>query len=353
MWLRPSLSESVTCRRTSGRTVGGPRSVQHKRDTAMGPTHCGRSSSSSSLPPGGTNTFLWFVWLQARLCRSIFGFVLLSACADFTVCTVATHPRSPAWHRRLRKRRQIARRRLRQHCATPADCWRIATHHGSCLPGPMTWSCPVCGTVNHDNRRTCTVRDCRHRGGPPSAWDNRRGTRHGSRTRTSASSASRRWTCPECSHQNYAWRGYCHSCSRAVSLGERGNGGGGSPARKPAQRATFGDVLFVGVRKVARLRLSQLRGDGSQGFGSSQSRGARPPEGFGCEHCESREGARRQAGCGYRRGSSAEEAGETGAQGSAAVPQVYQCSSQKRRSQQGKRLSSSSRVCRRKRWSCC
>ena len=58
--------------------------------------------------------------------------------------------------------------------------------------------------------------DCRHPGGPPSAWDNRRGMRNGSRTRTSASSASRRWTC---SNQNYAWRGYCHSCSRAISFG--------------------------------------------------------------------------------------------------------------------------------------
>ena len=40
----------------------------------------------------------------------------------------------------------------------------------------MTWSCPVCGTVNQDYRRKCTARDCRHPGGPPSAWDNRRVT---------------------------------------------------------------------------------------------------------------------------------------------------------------------------------
>ena len=174
------------------------------------------------------------------MCRSIFGIVLLSACADFTVGTVATHPHRLAWHRRLRKRRQIARWRLRQHCATPADCWRIATHHGSCLPGAMT-------TVNHDNRRKCTTRDCRHPGGPPSAWDNRKGTRNGSRTRTSV---SRRWTCPDCSYQNYAWRGYCHSCSRAVSFGGRGNSGGGSLARKPAQRATFGDDLSAECERL-------------------------------------------------------------------------------------------------------
>ena len=54
------------------------------------------------------------------------------------VGTVTTHPRSPAWHRRLRNRRQTARLRLRQNCATPADHWKIAIQHGSCLPGAMS-----------------------------------------------------------------------------------------------------------------------------------------------------------------------------------------------------------------------
>ena len=120
--------------------------------------------------------------------------------------------------------------------------------------------------------------------------------------------------------------------------------------KEAGSASDFRGLPLGGVRKVARRRLSQLGGDGSGGFGSSQGRGARPPEGFGCEHCEPREGARRQAGCGCRRGSSAEEVGETGAQGSDAVPQVYQVLSSKRRSRQGKRRSSSSRVCRRKRW---
>ena len=40
------------------------------------------------------------------------------------------------------------------------------------------------------------------------------------------------------------------SCSRAVSLGGRGNGGGGSPARKPAQRATFGDFLSAECERL-------------------------------------------------------------------------------------------------------
>ena len=38
--------------------------------------------------------------------------------------------------------------------------------------------------------------------------------------------------------------------SRAVSLGRRGNGGGGSPAWKPVQRATFGDYLSAECERL-------------------------------------------------------------------------------------------------------
>ena len=61
---------------------------------------------------------------------------------------------------------------------------------------------------------------------------------------------------PIVSYQNYAWRGYCHSCSRAVSSGGRGAGDGGSPARKPAHRATVGDFLAV---ECERLRVGESR----------------------------------------------------------------------------------------------
>ena len=269
-----------------------------------------------------------------------FRFVLLSACADFTVCTVATHPRSLAWHRRLRKRRQLARRRLRQRCATQADCWRIATHHGSCLPGPITWSRPVCGRVNHDNRRKCTTRDCRHPGGPPSAWDNRRGTRHASRTRTSASSAKStmdvsRLFLPELclarllpqlqSRRQLGWTWYWwwwQSCKEAASASERLRGGDSLSSEAMA-------VEDSGPAKAEEQdRLKAL--DASI--------------------AKSREGARRQARCGYRRGSSAEEAGETGDQGSDAVPQVYQGSPQSGDRGKGKGCYHARGFCSRKRW---
>ena len=55
---------------------------------------------------------------------------------------------------------------------------------------------------------------------------------------------------PHAHDQNYSWRGYCHSCSRAVSSGGRGTGGGGSPARKLAHRATFGDFLSVECERL-------------------------------------------------------------------------------------------------------
>ena len=59
------------------------------------------------------------VWLVRAQCR-----LFSAVCANVTVGSVTTHPRSPAWHRRLRKRRQTARLRLRQKCATPADHWK-------------------------------------------------------------------------------------------------------------------------------------------------------------------------------------------------------------------------------------
>ena len=52
------------------------------------------------------------------LCCAVFSSLV---CASAAVGTVEAHPRSPAWHRRLKKRRQTARLRLRQCCATPAD----------------------------------------------------------------------------------------------------------------------------------------------------------------------------------------------------------------------------------------
>ena len=93
-------------------------------------------------------------------------------------------------------------------------------------------------------------------GGPPSAWDNRRGTRNGSRTRTSASSASRRWTCPECSYQNYAWRGYCHSCTRAVSFGRTWHQWRWQSCKEAGSASDFRGLPLGGVRKVAWRRLS-------------------------------------------------------------------------------------------------
>ena len=91
----------------------------------------------------------------------------------------------------------------------------------------MTCSCPVCGTMNHDNRRKCTARDCRHPGGHASAWKNSGKDARNSR-RAPSSSASRRWTCQACSYETYAWRAYCHSCNQAVGSVCRVGSGGSS-----------------------------------------------------------------------------------------------------------------------------
>ena len=92
---------------------------------------------------------------------------------------------------------------------------------------------------------------------------------------------------------------------------------------KPAQRATFGDYLSA--------ECERLRGGDSLSSEAMAVEDADPAKADNQDCLKALgasianlEKARRQAGCGCRRGSSAEEAGETGAQGSDAVPQVYQ-----------------------------
>ena len=121
----------------------------------------------------------------------------------------------------------------------------------------MTWSCPVCGTVTHDNRRKCTTRNCLHPGGPASTWQNSGKVTRNSR-RAPSSSASRRWTCQACSYENCTWRDYCHSCKHAVSSVCR-VGSGGDSSRRPPQSTTFSEFLSAGCDK--------LRG-GSESLGS-------------------------------------------------------------------------------------
>ena len=206
--------------------------------------------------------------------RFIFGFVLLSACADFTVCTVATHPRSPAWHRRLRKWRQLARRRLR-----PVDDGRVPIVPTRIMLGEVIATVAVA----------------------PSA------------------------------------------------RGGRGTGGGGSPARKPAHRATFGDFLSA--------ECERLRG------GESLSSEAMAVEDAGPAKAEEQDRLKaldasianlERRAAASRMWLSTRFFGRRGRRdrssrircSPASPPRLFS----KRRSQQGKRLSSSSRVCRRKRW---
>ena len=61
-----------------------------------------------------------------------------SVCGNASVGTMATQPRSPLWHRSLKKRRQTSVLCLCRNCVAPAGLRRITDYHGSCLPGAMT-----------------------------------------------------------------------------------------------------------------------------------------------------------------------------------------------------------------------
>ena len=81
-----------------------------------------------------------------------------------------SHPRSPAWHRLLRKKRSRARKAARGGLATRAQLALLEAHHGSDIPmSPSTWKCRTCSTVNWSTRRTC-----RHCQSSPERKDNKR-----------------------------------------------------------------------------------------------------------------------------------------------------------------------------------
>ena len=166
----------------------------------------------------------------------------------------------------------------------------------------MTWSCPVCGTVNQDYRRKCTARDCRHL--------RRRGTF--ARVRGTAVARVRRRLRPVDDGRVpiVPTRTTCGEVIATVAVEPSALGDVEAMAVAVLQGSRLSERLsgITSRRKVAWRRLSQL--------GGARMRVQPRPR--------SKIAPRQQAGCGYRRGSSAEEVGETGAQGSDAVPQVYQ-----------------------------
>ena len=163
----------------------------------------------------------------------------------------------------------------------------------------------------------------------------------GSRAPTSL--ASRRWTCPDCSYQNYAWREYCHYCSRAVR-----KQWWWQSCKEAGSATDFRGLPLGGVRKVAGRRVSQFGGDGGRGCGFGQDRGAGSLEGLGCEHgeLEKARGGKPDVAIGeilqQKRLERQELKDQMQSRKSTKAPL-------ERRSRQRKRRASSSRVCRRRR----
>ena len=218
----------------------------------------------------------------------------------------------------------LAQERLKRRLRV-ASCTCVSSVLGPTEALRMTWSCPVC-TANRDHRRKCSARDCRYPGGPASAWQNS-GKDTWNNKSASVPAMSRRWTCRACSYENYSWRAFCHGCNQAAESAGRGGNGGAStrrPAQRGMQRGSWGGC------------------DAGRGGRCCQIRGAGAREGLGREHRQSREGSRWQARRCHRRGPTAEEAG-------AASPASRPWLSSGRQLARGKRRSSSSRVCRRRR----
>ena len=120
------------------------------------------------------------------------------------------------------------------------------------------WTCPVCARPNDVTRRRCCNDQCRHPGGPDSAWSEAPGKGGGRKQRL-------QWQCAACGFGNWANRAECHSCSAPIpkssllappagqTASSKGKGKGKEqPQQSPLQRkgATFWDTLSDEARRI-------------------------------------------------------------------------------------------------------
>ena len=139
----------------------------------------------------------------------------------------ATVRDSPSWHTALRRARQRARRTLRLAAEgklplTSARVQqarrRLDAHHGSAPPTlpNMSWECPLCNTVNSEERRRCTQNNCSYPGGPAAAW----AAKWDKRAREAEEGGRRYWRC-SCGYDNFSSRRTCKKCNKPPPAAKR------------------------------------------------------------------------------------------------------------------------------------
>ena len=154
--------------------------------------------------------------------------------------------KSPAWHRRDRRKRgqcrlllQVAKARLCLHghhgSAVPLAANGVSTS-SSLSPRVMSgapWTCRGCGTHNGGHRRKCTLATCRMLA--PSTNGDVQGQKQDRADRRGM------WPCVACNFFNYASRVVCHRCSKPPT-GQSSSSAAGGPSQPVAaapKAATF------------------------------------------------------------------------------------------------------------------
>ena len=162
-------------------------------------------------------------------------------CAHFVVLIVRA---SPAWHTNARRARKRARRRLHRTgtVATAQDLAayrRLREHHGS-QPPSVAWICVCCRTENAAYRRKCSNFECRFPGGPPDAWDEKRGK---DKRKDKQHLPKHTCHCDVCGEDNSSRRWSCSSCGAKPPESEASSAAAQPKKRRVSQRQNFAEAV--------------------------------------------------------------------------------------------------------------
>ena len=183
-------------------------------------------------------------WIELFVCSLV---CPRADCAHFVVLIVRA---SPAWHTNSTSSEEGRPKTASDwSVATAQDLAayrRLREHHGSQLPS-MAWICVCCRTENAAYRRKCSNSECRFAGGPPEAWDEKRGK---GKRKDKQHLPKHTWHSDGCGEENSSRRWSCSSCgAKPPESGTRS--AAAQPKKRPvSQRQNFAEAETQERRRV-------------------------------------------------------------------------------------------------------
>ena len=122
----------------------------------------------------------------------------------------------------------------------------VREHHGS-QPPSMAWICVRCRTESAAHRRKCSNSECRFPGGPPEAWDEKRGK---GKRKDKQHVPKHTWHCDGCGEENSSRRWSCSSCGAKPPESEAFSAAAQPKKRPVSERRIFAEAVAQERRRV-------------------------------------------------------------------------------------------------------